>query len=314
MSESKRLDGYMERWERKATVRSLQRRILPEVRENAYYFPQYRQPLSVHPLVQAKGEDMVRAVLLQSCYKYMEDIALTETEVVCRISTRIANGRMPYDFDPTVARVALTVMTDESYHAHVARDFTQQLAEITETPPIVHPRETELSVALEATQRHLPAELHEDFDLLAVAIAENTLTREIVDLRRDPQLDEAFMIALSDHLSDEAQHSGFFQHFLAELWPQLPEERRTMLGRALPGFLVGYLGVAVQRRFDAAMLTQLGLAPREVATIVDDSHDGFEIGPAHPMLQNVVRLLKSAGILDHQETRSAFVSSGLLPA
>lgn len=314
MSERKRLDGYIERWERKATVRSLPRRSLPEVRKDAYPFPQYRQPLSIHPLVLAKGEDAVRAVLLQSCYKYMEDIALTETEVVLRISSRIANARMPYAFDPAIGQIALTVMTDESYHAHVARDFTRQLAEITATPPIVHPHETELSVALAETQRHLPAELHEDFDLLAVAIAENTLTREIVDLRRDPQLDEAFMIALSDHLSDEAQHSMFFQRFLADLWPQMPEERRTMLGRALPGFLVGYLGVAVQRRFDTALLKDLGLTPGEVAIIVDDSHDGFELGPAHPMVQNIVRLLRSAGILDHGETRSAFVSAGLLPA
>jgi hypothetical protein len=314
MLDSKRLDSYIDRWDGKATVRSHASRALAEVRSDLYHFPQSRQPLSIHPMLLAKGEDTVRDILLQSCYKYMEDIALTETDIVCRISTRIANGQTPYTFDPMIPRIALTVMTDECYHAHVARNFIRQLADITMTPPIAHPRETELSMALTETHRHLPAELHEDFDLLAVAIAENTLTREIVDLRRDPQLDEAFTMALSDHLSDEAQHSVFFQHFIAALWPQIPDDRRTILGRALPAFLVRYLGVSVQRRFDTNLLGNLGFAPHQAVAIVEDCHDGFEIGPAHPMMRNIVRLLSSAGVLSHGPTRAAFVSAGLLAA
>ncbi len=311
MVDPKFIDGYRSRWERKAMVRTLPRRVLPEVDGDGHHYPLFRQPLCVHPAVIARGEDTVARVLLQSCYKYMEDIALTETEVVCRIATRIANGRGPYEFPREVAQIALTIVTDEAYHAYVARDFVDQLAEITGTPQIKHPHETELSTTLAATLRRLPPEVHQEFEFLAVAIAENTLTREIVDLRSEPRLDEAFKIALSDHLDDEARHSGFFQLFLGLFWSQLDVERRAILGRALPDFLRGYLGVGVQQRFDKAVLASVGFSALEAAGIVEDSHDGFKVGPEHPMLRNILRLLGAAGVLDDAPTRLAFAEAGL---
>ena len=314
MLNTRLLDGYRARWDKKAMVRTTPLRMLPELQGDGHHYPLFRQPLCVHPAVIARGEQVVERILLQSCYKYMEDIALTETEVVCRITTAIANGRSRYDFAREVRQVALTVVTDEAYHAYVARDFLDQLAQITGTAPIEHPRDTELSVALEATLRRLPPELHREFEFLAVAIAENTLTREIVDLRADPKLDQAFQIALSDHLGDEAQHAGFFQLFLGLFWRQLEPERRAIVGRALPEFLRGYLGVGIQQHFDAAVLRSVGFAEHEAAQIVEDCHDGYELGPCHPMLVNILRLLNAAGILADGPTRAAFVDARLLPA
>ena len=295
-------------------ARTVPRRVLPELRGDGHHYPLFRQPICIHPMVMAKGEKVVEEILLQSCYKYMEDIALTETEVVCRVTMGIANGRSRYDFSREIQQIALTVVTDEAYHAYVARDFLDQLAQITSTPAINHPRDTELSVSMAETMRRLPPELHGEFEFLAVAIAENTLTREIVDLRADPRLDEAFHIALTDHLGDEAQHSGFFQLFLGLFWQQLEPERRAIVGRALPDFLKGYLGVGVQQHFDAAVLTSLGFSERDTAQIVEDCHDGYELGPQHPMLLNILRLLRNAGILDDEPTRAAFIEARLLPA
>lgn len=314
MLNARLLDGYRARWDKKAMVRTTPLRMLPELQGDGHHYPLFRQPLCVHPAVMARGEQVVERLLLQSCYKYMEDIALTETEVVCRITTAIANGRSRYDFPRELRQVALTVVTDEAYHAYVARDYLDQLARITGTAPIDHPRDTELSVALETTLRRLPSELHREFEFLAVAIAENTLTREIVDLRADPRLDQAFQIALGDHLGDEAQHAGFFQLFLGLFWRQLEAERRAIVGRALPDFLRGYLGVGIQQRFDAAVLRSVGFAEQEAAQIVEDTHDGFELGPRHPMLANILRLLNAAGILEDGPTRAAFVDARLLPA
>lgn len=312
MLERVKLESYLARWEEKALVRSAPRRVLPELCSDGHHFPLFRQPLCIHPAVIAKGEDVVAGILLQSCYKYMEDIALTETEVVCRITTRIANGRSAYDFPRQLRQVALTVTTDENYHAFVARDFLDQLAQIKAAPPIEHPRETELSVAIAETKAVLPEDLHDEFDFLAVAIAENTLTREIVDLRSDPRLDEAFGIALSDHLGDEAQHSGFFLLFLSIFWRQLDEERRAVVGRVLPGFLSRYLSVDIQQRFDFEVLSSFGFDPGAAAQIVEDCHGGFELGAEHPMLSNILRLLESSGVLGDPPTRAAFIEAGFL--
>ncbi|WP_157961842.1 diiron oxygenase [Acuticoccus kandeliae] len=293
-------------------VRSTPRRALPEVNGDSHHYPLFRQPLCIHPAVIARGEDVVSGILLQSCYKYMEDIALTETEVVCRITTRIANGRTPYDFSRKLQQVALTVVTDENYHAYVARDFLDQLSQLRAAPPIAHPKETELSVALAETLGRLPHEFHDEFELIAVAIAENTLTREIIDLRSDRKLDDAFRLSLSDHLGDEAQHSGFFQTFLGEFWRQVHPERRAILGRALPAFLIRYLGVGIEQQFDLAVLGTFGFSHEEAQEIVEDCHDGFTLGPDHPMLGNIVRLLQTAGIMSDAPTREAFWHAGLI--
>lgn len=305
-------DAYIARWEKKAMVRSTPRRVLPEVRGDSHHYPLFRQPLCLHPAVTARGDAVVAGILLQSCYKYMEDIALTETEVVCRITTRIANGRSPYEFSRQMRQVALTVVTDENYHAYVARDFMDQLSQLRAAPPIAHPKETELSVALAETLARLPHELREDFEFIAVAIAENTLTREIIDLRSDQKLDDAFRLSLADHLGDEAQHSGFFQTFLAEFWRQLNPERRAILGRALPAFLSRYLGVGIEQQFDLAVLRSFDFSEEAAAEIVEDCHDGYALGPGHPMLGNILRLLQAAGVMSDPPTCEAFRLAGLM--
>ena len=276
------------------------------------YFPVIRQPLTIHPDVIDLGENARTFALVQSSYKYMNDVALTETEVINHTAIRIANGRVAAILPSDVRQVALTVVIDEAYHALVARDFIVAVNESTGISPLPLPDQTELSLAIEAAHDELDVALHDDFDVIAICIAENTLTKEIVDLSRDSNLATPFVEALSDHLADEAMHAGFFRRLLAMHWESLTETTRDSLATVLPRFVGRYLNVSIQRTFDASILCALDVAPDRVEAILEDIYGGFTLSARHPMVVSIVALLDKAGVLSHSPTRSAFQAHRLL--
>lgn len=303
---------YRDIWDRRATIRSRPRRWPVGTADAGDFYPPMRQPLVIHPDVAALGAEATSFVLIQSSYKYMNDIAVTETEIINRTALAIANDRYPGRFSKTVRQGALTVVIDEAYHALVARDYIDAVQRNTGVPPLALPTETELSRAIAATKAELPTAWHDDFDVVAVCIAENTLTHEIVDLSRQAGLASAFTDALSDHLADEARHATFFRKVLDLQWRSIDEDRRTNLGGALPAFLAAYLNVNVQRSFDATVLRALSVPEGRAASILAEIHDCFTLGPHHPMLANILALLRKVGVLDHAPTRTAFASRSLI--
>lgn len=304
---------YKERWDRAATVRCAQRPAPEAATENGDYFPELRQPLAIHPDVVALGAEARRFALVQSAYKYMNDVALTETEVVSRTAIAIANGRVAANLPMEFRQVALTVVVDESYHALVARDFIAAVEKATAIASLPLPSSTELSQAIDLAHGLLDPALHDDFDVMALCIAENTLTKEIVDLScAGGDLAQSFARVLKEHLADEAMHAAFFQRVLAQHWQDLPASRRDALAAVLPDFLLRYLSIGTQRRFDAAILAALGVAPAAAEKIVEDLHGGFVLGPRHPMLRGIVSMFERAGILAHPPVRTALGGRGLI--
>ncbi len=271
-----------------------------------------RQPLATHPDIADLGEAARSFALVQSAYKYMNDVALTETEVINRTAIRIANGRVASALPAEVRQIALTVVVDEAYHALVARDFIAAVHRSTGIEPLPLPSETELSLAIEQVHGELDPALHDDFDVVAICIAENTLTKEIVELSRDSELATPFLEALQDHLADEAMHAAFFQRVLATHWQALTDERRAALAAVLPSFVTHYLNVEIQRGFDASILRALGLDETKVQSVVDDLHGGFRLTPRHPMLASILAMFERVGVFALGPARDAFRASGLL--
>jgi len=75
-------------------------------------------------------------VLLQSFYKFINDVVIFETEIVDRTARNIAKNRFALPF-PLVCRYdAMTVVVDEDYHALVALDFLQQTVKMTGISPL----------------------------------------------------------------------------------------------------------------------------------------------------------------------------------
>lgn len=95
------MDKLQERWEKRATVRSRPRNVFDSVHslsEGGYFFPRSHQPLSIHPKVVELGEEAINYLLVQSLYKYSNDIATIETRVVNNAILTVVMDSLPVKF------------------------------------------------------------------------------------------------------------------------------------------------------------------------------------------------------------------------
>ena len=70
-----------EKWESRATVRSRPRNVF-DSSNSGYFYPMSRQPIAIHPLLQKMGDEAIQFLLIQSLYKYSNDISKIETKIV----------------------------------------------------------------------------------------------------------------------------------------------------------------------------------------------------------------------------------------
>ncbi|HEX4045358.1 MAG TPA: diiron oxygenase, partial [Gammaproteobacteria bacterium] len=232
--------GKHNQWDRFSSIRSRPRRhISMEINEN--YFPISRQPLCVHPIITALGEETMHFILTQSAYKFMYEIAMLETEMVNTAACRVANNRLPFDFPEAVRHDALTVIVDEAYHAFVAIDFMQQIEKKTGIKPIQMPHESPNSSAINLACANLPENLHDSFQLIAVCISEHTLTKELISVGEEGKALKSFSAIMADHVLDEGRHAMIFSDILAMFWQSFDKSTKEIIGSALPLFIKEYL-------------------------------------------------------------------------
>lgn len=303
----------VERWYADATVRNSPRIIVPTRAKGEYIFPRSRQLLSEHPGITALGEDAVSYVLTQSAYKYMYEIGLLETRFVIDCGLNIVNNVIRGASDDE-KREALTIVIDEGYHAYVALDFIIQMKTRNGVAPIAVP---ETNGNLDAVQRAfgvLPKDMHSDFQLLSVCLAEHTLTKDLLSIGREKDATRTFTQVMTDHVSDEGRHANYFAKLTKAHWLRLPEATRNAIGKMLPNYLDDYLAADPARVFDRKVLAALGLASGEIERVMSDTHPSYLAqmnGYITTTKANLVKLLRRIGVLDHGPTRMAFIAHGV---
>ncbi|HYC90091.1 MAG TPA: diiron oxygenase [Thermoanaerobaculia bacterium] len=310
-----RYQSRQAQWERAASIRSRPRRILAPSADARHLYPLSRQPLCMHPLVAERGDDAAAFILTHSLYKFLNDIAMVETEVVNEIASRLANGRLRRSFPEPLRFDALLIVVDEAYHAYVARDLMRQVRASTGIEPLDLPPTIELSRAMTAIQERLDPLHHEDFQLMAVCIAENSLTKELLNIHQESPVANVFQEVNADHMVDEVRHSAIFSAVMALLWEQMEEEARRAVGALLPPFLEMYLSSSIQKEFDRMLLELLGFPAEAVEQVIADTHLRHSLGAIriiNPMVDNIVKLLEKNGVLAHAPTRAAFAANGLI--
>lgn len=237
MESDKQYKSVQIQWDKHASIRSRPRRILRDIKEGEYLFPLSRQPLALHPQVLSKGTKARDFILTQSLYKFLGDIATQETELVNVVSQRIYNDSYPYSFPWDLRVDVLSVIIDEAYHAYVALDFLKQVEEKTGIKPIEFPREFGLQLALKKVKSEMDQKFHDAFEIMAICIAENSITKELIALTKEKGLNETYEQVNADHVIDETRHSKIFAAVLRHLWAQLNEEEKQALGECLPSFV-----------------------------------------------------------------------------
>lgn len=298
------------KWYASATVRNAERILVPTNPQQEYIYPRARQVLADHPIVAGLGFEAVAYVLAQSAYKYMYEIGLLETRFVIDCALNIVNNLIGSATDDE-KREALTIVIDEGYHAYVALDFIVQMKATTKVEPVEIPETNGNLSAVKRAFARLPKNVHMDFQLISVCLAEHTLTRDLLSIGKEKETAPTFTQVMSDHVSDEGRHATYFAKLMKAHWAMLPDETKRVIGPMLPHYLDDYLANDWTRAFDRKVLEKVGLTADQVRTVMSDTDPLYrENGTAYitKTRANLVKLLQRSGFLDHEATRTAFAA------
>jgi hypothetical protein len=289
--------SFAQAWEARSTIRTRPRRVVEN--DGKLIFPISRQPLVLSETFVRECASLRDYALVQSLYKFINDVVILETEIVDKTARSIAKNRFAIAFPFACRYDAMTVVVDEDYHALVAMDFMQQTIALTGIEPIALPEEIELSRALPAALALTPTHLRSAVELICVAIAENTVTHDVAAFAKDDSLKQSIKGLMADHLLDEGRHSGFWTRLVRIYWHGATEQDRDCIAQVMPTFISHYLTNDIQTAFDLNLIEHLPIAPSVKQALRDEALTvSLPITPHHPLLINIMRFFKSSSMLD----------------
>ncbi|WP_025855435.1 diiron oxygenase [Pseudomonas sp. CHM02] len=285
-----------EDWERRATIRTRPRRMLEN--DSKLIYPLCRQPLVASATFLEHCSQWRDFVLVQSFYKFINDVVIFETEIVDKTARSIAKNRFAVPFPLACRYDAMTIVVDEDYHALVALDFLQQTVETTGIQPLDLPAQIELSRALPAAQAQAPAHLRDAVELIGVAIAENTVTHDVAAFAKDESVKPSVRGMMADHLSDEGRHAQFWTRLVRLYWHSASPEDRDSIALVLPTFMTHYLTNDLQKSFDLQLIEHLDVSPGIRHALRGEINAlYFPITRHHPLIGNIIGFLHHSGLL-----------------
>ncbi|PTR17708.1 diiron oxygenase [Pseudomonas sp. GV085] len=289
--------SFADAWEGRATIRTRPRRVLEN--DDKLIYPLSRQPLVLSETFLRECPEQRDFALVQTLYKFINDVVIFETEIVDKTARSIAKNRFAFEFPFACRYDAMTVVVDEDYHALVAMDFMQQTIALTGITPIELPDEIELSRAIPAAVALAPEHLRSAVELICVAIAENTVTGDVAAFAKDDTVKQSIKGLMADHLLDEGRHSSFWARLVRIYWHTASTDDRQYIAQILPVFISHYLTNDIQKSFDFRLIDALQINDAARHALKSEvSAMAFPINRHHPLVANIVRFFHSSSLLD----------------
>ncbi|POA25875.1 MULTISPECIES: diiron oxygenase [unclassified Pseudomonas] len=289
--------SFADAWETRATIRTRPRRVLED--DERLIYPLSRQPLVLSETFLRECPQQRDFALVQTLYKFINDVVIFETEIVDQTARAIAKNRFAVPFPFACRYDAMTVVVDEDYHALVAMDFMQQTVAMTGIAPIELPTEIELSRAIPAAVALAPEHLRSAVELICVAIAENTVTGDVAAFARDDTVKPSIKGLMADHLLDEGRHSSFWARMVRIYWHTANDADRETIAQILPVFIGHYLTNDIQKSFDLRLIDALPVSEAVRRSLKDEMAGlAFPINRHHPLVGNIVRFFHNSSLLD----------------
>ncbi|GLH37659.1 MULTISPECIES: diiron oxygenase [Pseudomonas] len=289
--------SFAEAWETRATIRTRPRRVLED--DQRLIYPLSRQPLVLSETFLRECPQQRDFALVQTLYKFINDVVIFETEIVDKTARSIAKNRFAVAFPFACRYDAMTVVVDEDYHALVAMDFMQQTVALTGIEPIQLPDEIELSRAIPAAVALAPEHLRSAVELICVAIAENTVTGDVAAFARDDSVKPSIKGLMADHLLDEGRHSSFWARMVRIYWHTASDADRETIAQILPVFIGHYLTNDIQKSFDLRLIDALPVSEITRRSLREEIAGlAFPINRHHPLVGNIVKFFHNSSLLD----------------
>jgi hypothetical protein len=306
--------SFQPQWEKYSAIRTRPRRFLSDEENPGYAYPPIRQPILVHPKLKNIDERTKRYILAQSLFKYMNDIACIETDLINKAAYGIFKNQYKEPFPFALRRDALTIIIDESYHAYVALDYMEQVAVYEKIEILELPYETELSRAIRLLSKNLTPHLCKQFELISVCMAEHALTNDLMDKAKSKDVCKTFFYVMHDHILDETRHANYFERILKHFWMALSEEEQNSLAPLFPKLINLYSGENIQKEFDKKILLAIDIKERNIEDILNDTHchwSSNNIDKDNIVSKQMIQLLQRVDIFDHPMVAESFRHFGI---
>jgi len=275
-------------------------------------FPSEMKPLLAHPELLAQPEEVQKFVHVQAFYKYLQDVCLTETDVVNRVSTDIAHGRSAAKLPADLAAAAFSIIVDEAFHSYVARVFSMHITQVTRITPMTMPARNPLVCAYDDVANGRDPQVLAMSQLLCCCLSESTFTKEILSASRLEGYDPTFHGIMLDHLADEGRHYSYFRQVLTLYWDGLSEEARQQAALLLPAILETYFDESLDNAFDREVLIHAGIEPAMADRWIEETRLQEQPITERPRVRNSIDFLKSCGVLQHPVVHQQLLDAGLL--
>jgi hypothetical protein len=304
---------YLEQWEQRATVRRMPRTRLSAEAARAELYPASLQPILSHADVIARGTDVRYRILARAAASFMLNVAVLEVDVITNLCIKFVNADGGVPMPESARQVALTIATDEAYHALVAREFLGDLERHAGIVPAIGSAKPIVSVLAEI-RRLAPPDLKQVAETMVLCFAENFVTEELFGLSREAVPQGPFHIIMREHMMDEGRHQLFFQRLFRQIWTGLGEEQRSALGRLVLVYLDSFLSAGTYEGEQRKLLEYAGFEP-EVAERIARESMVATFGTEMPrksglqFMRNALHLVEVSGILEHEPTRRVLVES-----
>jgi hypothetical protein len=267
-------------------------------------------PIASHPLVAALGPPVMRELLIQHFYHYLDFTAHFEIRVVNDAAQRIAHGKSGIELPDEMIIDAYKIYCDEAYHSLFSADLRGQVEAVTRVAPDPVFFNDFLS-RLEEVQSDVPADLKPLAGLFIVILFETLVSAILSGIPRDPHVITALRELVADHAEDEARHHLYFSQFMDMLWPQMTRGQQAAIGPLLPHFIIKCLEpdyALIRRR-----LSKYSLTREEVEQVVAESYPPERVMTGlRKTARATLHLLRRNGVFEDARTLDAFKASGLL--
>jgi hypothetical protein len=309
---SPRYVSRFERWDDLASVRRRPRRHFAAV-EPELYFPPELYPVVLHPLVVAKGSAVVKGLLLQRLYDYLEFTTELETLAVIPVATKISRGRSGLALPGRMMSDAYKIVTDEAWHAQFSHEFTCEVEAETRVPWSLRGTcaPPAFLLRLDEIRGRLPHDLRGVEGLLFAIVSETLISGMLAQIPRDDRLPLSVRDIIRDHAEDEGRHHVYFRSLLTHLWPALGHAGREAVGPLIPEIIYAFLEPDYAQT--AHHLRDIGLSGEQIDQAITESWpaDRVQSSVAAAAAQ-LTRYLTEVGALRDKGTLDAFEEAALL--
>lgn len=219
---------YQEKWESRGSIRTRPRKVI-NFSQEGYFFPIDKQILFLSQEVVNLGEKVKEKILLQSFYKYLNDIINLEIRLINLACNKLIYNNMVISYSEETKLNAHTIIIDEYYHVYIAKDMILQLKQYFPNLETFNYPISDSYNSVELIKNQLDVKYHDIFEILAVCIFETTLVRELVEFFNSENVHPSIKCYVNDHMNDEARHYGFFFDLLEFTWKKLADDIKEIL-------------------------------------------------------------------------------------